>query len=83
MEKIINEKEQAAKMTVVPLEALRISTIPTTISSTTRTGDATDQLENTIQNISLQIEEIKRLQTQVNILQDHQTKTGTFHAAKL
>jgi len=56
MENMIKEKEQGAKITVVLLEALPITAIPTTTSSTTSTGDAADQLANEVQNMSLQNE---------------------------
>lgn len=61
MEKIIKEEEQAAKIVVVPLEALPITTIPTNTSSTTSTGAAADQLAYAVQNMSLQTDEIKIL----------------------
>ena len=70
-------------MTIVPFEALPITTIPTTISSTTSTGDTADQLENAVQNMSLQTKEIKRLEGQVKLLHDHQMNIETFHAAEL
>lgn len=70
-------------MVVVPLQALPITTIPTNISSTTSTGDVAYQLANAVQNMSLQTEEIKKLQDQFKLLQDHQTKTGNLHAVEL
>ena len=70
-------------MVFVPLQALPITTIPTTISSTTSTGDIAYQLDNAVQNMSLQTEEIKKLQGQVKLLQDHQKKTETFHTTEL
>ncbi len=83
MEKLIKEKEKFPKMVVFPLQPLPITTIPTTIYSSTSTGDVVDQLENAIQNMSLQTEEIKKLQDQVKLLQDHEKKTETFHVAEL
>jgi len=83
MDKLIKEKEKAAKKTIVPLEELPITTIPTTISATTSTGDVADQLENLVQNMSLQTKEIKKLQDEVKLEEDHQKKTKTFHVAEL
>jgi len=70
-------------MIVVPLEALPITVIPTVTSSTISTGDTTEQLVNAVQNMSLQTEEMKILQAQVNLLQDHQANTETFDAVEL
>lgn len=61
MEKIIKEKEQATKMFIVPLEAIPLITIPTSTYSTTNTGNTADQLASVVENMSLQIEEIKIL----------------------
>ena len=44
MEKMIEEKEQAAKTSIVPLEAIPLTAIPTSKNSTTNIGDDTDQL---------------------------------------
>ena len=56
MEKIIKEKEQAARMSIVPLQAVPLKAIPTTTSCTKNTRKAEDQLESTVENMSLQIE---------------------------
>lgn len=48
MEKLIKEKEKAAKNTVVHLESLPITAIPIAISATTSIGYATDQLANAV-----------------------------------
>lgn len=83
MDKLIKEKEKATKNTIVLLEALTITAIPTAISATTSTGYATDQLAHEVQNMSLQTKEIKNLQDQVKLLEDHQKKTEIFHATEL
>lgn len=83
MEKLIKEKEKVAKNIVVRLEALPITSIPTTLSSTTSTRDVEYQLKNVVQIISLQTKDIKKLQYQVKIIQDHQNKTSIFHATEL
>ena len=69
MKKLIKEKEKTAKIVVVPLEALLITTIPTSIYFVTNTGDVADQLGNVVQNMSLQTQEINKLQAQVKLLQ--------------
>ena len=55
MEKLIKERKKLAKKATA-LEALPITTIPTTISATTSKGYSTDHLANTLQNMTLQIE---------------------------
>jgi len=82
MEKLIKEKEKFAKKTA-PLEALLITVIPTTIPASTSAGDATDQLANAVQNMSLQNEEIKNLHDQVKLLEVHQKKSDIFHVEEL
>ena len=82
MEKLIKEKEKAAKNTA-PLEKLPITVIPIAIYATTSTRDVADQLTNVVQNMSLQTGEIKMLQDQVKLPEDHHQKSEIFHAAKL
>lgn len=53
MEKMIKEKEQAAKIVVFPLEELPIIAIPIATSSTTIIGATAYQLENAVHNLSL------------------------------
>lgn len=69
MKNIIKEKEKIVKMIVSPLEALPITTIPTSIYFVTNTGDVADQLGNVVQNMSLQTQDINKLQAQVKLLQ--------------
>ena len=59
MEKMVKEKEQATKTSIVPLEVVPLTTIPTSITSTTSIGEAADQLAKSVENMSLQTEEIK------------------------
>lgn len=53
MGNLIKEKEQAAKMTIVPLESLPIKIITTVTPSTISTRDVADQLANAIPNMCL------------------------------
>jgi len=73
---------KVARKVIVPLQVEPLIVIPTATSSTTNTGTAVDQLASAVENMSLQTEEIKILQAQVNIPQDQTTKTETFHAYK-
>lgn len=82
MENLIKEKEKATKNTT-PLEALPITVIPTSISTTTSRGDVVNQLSNAVQNMSFQTEEIKKLQDQVKLLEDHQKKYEIFNATEI
>lgn len=42
IEKMIKEKEHAAKMAIVPLQVVPLTTIPTSTSSTTNIGNIAD-----------------------------------------
>ena len=61
MEKMVKEKEQTPKTSIVPLEVVPLIAIPASTTSTTSIGDVADQLEKSVENMSLQKEEIKRL----------------------
>ena len=54
MEKIIKEKEQVARMSIIPLEVVPLIEVPTSTSSTTNTGNTTNQLASVANNMSLQ-----------------------------
>ena len=70
MERIIKEKEKVVKISIIPLEVVPLTSIPTSTSSIENTQNTANQLESVVGNMSLPIEEIQRLPTQVNILQD-------------
>lgn len=66
MEKMVQEKEKVAQLTITTMEALPLTTTPST--TTTGIGSSTEQLARSMDNMNLHIEEIKRLETQVNVL---------------
>lgn len=77
MEKMVQEKEKAAQMANTTIEALPLTALPKTTpaSASTGAGSSTKQLARSMEGMNLQTEEIKRLETQVNVLQD-QIKKG-------
>ena len=68
MEKMIKEREQDAKLNMVPLEVVPLTSIHTATTSTTNTADGAKQLKQAVENLSIQIEEIKKLKNQFKLL---------------
>lgn len=70
MEKMVQKKEKVAQLAITTMQALPLIAIPTTTLETTNTGigSSTEQLARSMESMNLQTKEIKRLETQVNIL---------------
>jgi hypothetical protein len=78
LETLVKEKEQNVPMVVIPLNAVPITGISTTTTTTTgeipvatsvTTIDASNKLAKSMEDMSLQGKEIKRLQDEINNLQ--------------
>jgi hypothetical protein len=78
LEKLVKEKEQSVPMTVIPLQEVpitRFSTVSTTPTTEipsvvlVTTSDASERLVKSMEDMTLQGEEIKRLQEEINNLQ--------------
>lgn len=72
MEKMVQEKEKEAQSTILTMGALPLIAIPTVTPATTtmEIGSSTKHLARSMERMNFQTEEIKRLETQVNFLQD-------------
>ena len=82
MGKMVEEKEKAAQLATTTMEVIPLTVVPITTlaTTTTETGKSTKQLARSMENMNLQIEEIKRLETQVNVLQDQIKRTESAHS---
>jgi len=78
LEKLVKVKEQSVPMTVIPLQAVHIIVVSTiSLSPTTKipsvipvtTSYASERMVKSMEDMTLQGEEIKRLQEEVNNLQ--------------
>ena len=78
LENMIKEKEAAVKTSKVPLEAVPLATIPIAQTSTTSTADGAEKLTKVVQKMSIQEEEIKKLQGKVKLLQLQKTGPKSF-----
>jgi len=86
---LVKEKEEAVRkartpMDVVPLAAIpgaRVSTSGTT--STIGIAEGVEQLAEAIQNLSIQIGEIKKLQNELKELQHMKVVAYSSHVAEL
>jgi hypothetical protein len=89
LEKLVKEKEKNVPMEVIPLNAIPLIGISTTTTTTTTTTeipatiplttiDASEKYEKSMEDMTLQGEEIKRLQEEINNL--HKLKS-TFQSS--
>jgi ParB-like chromosome segregation protein Spo0J len=78
LDKLVKEKEQSVPMTVIPLQAVPLTGVSTTSTTTTTeipsaipvtTLDASEKLAKSMEDMTLQGEEIKRLQEEIRNLQ--------------
>jgi hypothetical protein len=88
MDKFIKEKEKNAQLTMVPLNAvpltrIRTTKVSTSTSSPTQTSDALDKLVKSTEDMSIQVEEIKKLQEEVKSLQGQKERIETYHQAEI
>ena len=84
---MIKEKEHNPQVSIVPLNAMPLITIPTTGATTSTTPlaqsiDSAEKLTKAVENMSIQTKEIKRLHGQVKALQDQKTKSEASHLAE-
>jgi hypothetical protein len=69
MEMLVKEKEQNVPMAVIPLNAFPIIGTNTTTTTSVTTIDASEKLAKSMEDMSLQEQEIKRLHDEINNLQ--------------
>ena len=79
MEKPLKEKEEAARVALILVEAVPISTIPSIVHTTTGTFSRTDQLSKAMESMTLQFEEIHKLEAQIGILKEQKAGSETAH----
>ena len=82
LEKMIKEKEATVKTSKVPLEAVPLAAIPIAQTSTASTADGAEQRTKAVQNMSIQEEEIKKLQDQVKLLQLQKSNADSSHVVE-
>jgi hypothetical protein len=79
MDKLIKEKKQSVQMAIIPLEAVPLTGVRTTEEATTteipstipmQVPDASEKIVKSMEDMSLQGEEIRKLQEEVKNLQD-------------
>ena len=75
MDKLIKEKEYNLQLDLIPLDAvpltwIRMIEVSTSTSTPTKTSDASDKLVKYMEDMSIQGVEIKKLQEEVNSLQE-------------
>ena len=82
MEKTLKEREQTAKISMVPLDFVPLTAIPAATNSTKKTKDGAKQLTKAVENLSIQTQEIKKMQDQVKVLQEQRSRTKASHPAE-
>ena len=82
MEKLVKEREKVAQMAIIPLEVVPLAAVPSITSAATCTSSGTEQLAKAMENISIETEEIKRLEAQINILKDQKVSSNNAHEIK-
>ena len=82
---MVQDKEKAAPLANTTMEALPLTTIPTSTLTTTATGtgSSTKQPARSMESMNLQIEETKRLETQVNVLEDQIKRDESAHLVEM
>ena len=66
-------------MALIPLEVVPISSIPSVVPAATGASDGTDLLSKAMESMTLQSQEIKKLETQIGILRDQKARSDTAH----
>jgi hypothetical protein len=69
LEKLIKEKEQSVPMAVIPLNAVPLTGVSAATTTSVTTTEASEKLAKSMEDMSLQGQEIKRLQDEINNLQ--------------
>jgi len=85
MEKMVEEKEKVAQLTKTTMEVVPLTIMSTATPTTTTmgTGSHAEQLTKSMESMNLQIEEIKRLETQFNDFQDHIKRVESAHSVEM
>jgi len=85
MENMVQEKEKVAQMASTTIEALPLTALPITTPASVATGagNITEQLAGLMKGMNLQNEEIKILETQVNVLQDKIKRDESNHLVEM
>lgn len=85
MKKMVQEKEKATQMANTTMEALPLAALPITTptSAATGAGSRTKQLARSMEGTNLQTDEIKRLKTQVSVLQDQIKRDESNHLVEM
>jgi hypothetical protein len=92
MDKLIKEKEQNVQMAMIPLEAVPLTGIRTTEASTStkipstipvQVSDASDKLVKSMEDMSIQGEEIRKLQEEVKNLQELKSMFQASHQEEM
>ena len=89
MEKLIKEKEEAAKRTQIPMDVVPLSAVSITRVSTSGTtpitgiAEGVEQLVGVVQNLSIQTIEIKKLQDELKELKHMKAVADSSHVAEL
>jgi hypothetical protein len=92
MDKLIKEKEQNVHMAMIPLEAVPLIGIRITEASTSteipstipvQVSDASEKLVKSMEDMSIQGEEIKKLQEEVNNLQELKSMFQASHQEEM
>ena len=65
------------------MDVVPITVTPTTTPATTSTLGGTEQLAKTMYNMTIQTEEIKRLEAQINTLKDLKTRSDNVHVMEI
>ena len=88
LDKLIKEKEQSVHMAIIPLEAVPLTRVITTEATTsveipstipTQVPDASEKLVKSMEDMSLQGEEIKKLQEEVKNIQEFKSMFQANH----
>lgn len=89
MEKLVKEKEEVVKKANIPMDVVPLAAVPMTIVSnfgtaeTICTTEGAKQLVEAVQNLSIQTQEINKLQDQLKTLQHMKAVADNSHAVKL
>jgi hypothetical protein len=92
MDKLIKEKEQSVHMSIIPLEAVPLTGVRTAKASTivefpstilVKVPYASEKLVKSMEDMSLQGQEIRKFQEEVKNLQDLKSMFQTSYHAKM
>jgi hypothetical protein len=86
--KLIKEKDKNAHLAMIPLDAvpltgIRIEEVSTSTSIPTQSSDASNKLVKSMEDMSIQGVEIKKLQEEVKSLQEQKSMVETCHQKEM